>query len=199
MNIKFSPKIAYPILVGALLVGLIIVSTLSNKKEVKVDMSKQMPNDEIHKGMNQMENKPSKDDVMADVKHLLEQYKKQIEKDSKDTLTMRLYAEMLSGGHNPADAIKYYNMILKINPKRTDILFGLTLVYYNNGDFENAEKTTQSIINLEPNNVQALYNLGAITAQRGDNLKAKKIFTDLIKRFPNSEAAQLSKDGLTRL
>lgn len=199
MNNKFSPKIALPLFAIALIAGVIIFSNSSNKKDETKNNSSQMPDDEIHKSMKDQMSGHGSDDVMENVKHMMMQMQKKIEANPEDTLSMREYADMLAMGHKPDEALKYYQMILKKDSRRVDILFGVTNAYYLQQDYVNAELTTKQILKIEPKNLQAMYNLGAIAAQKGDKERAKQIFKEIVDKFPGTEAAQLAKDGITRL
>ena len=170
----------------------------TGKDQVHTDdvSNKEMPQDDIHKGLNQP---PNKENVTENIKHQLDILKKEVDENPKDTLAIREYADMLTAAHKPDQAIIYYNKVLNVNPGRTDILFSLAFVYYNMKDYPNAEKVTNRIFLYEKNNLQARYNLGAIAATSGDIEKAKLIWNKLIKEHPNTEASKLAQSSLSRL
>jgi len=184
------------VLVAALYLILFTGKDEDNKIPPEDITSKEMPQDDIHRGLNQS---PNKENVIENVKHQLEILKKEVDKNPKDTLAIREYADMLAAAHKPDESITYYNMILKTNPKRADILFSLAFVYYNMKDYLNAEKVTNRILLYDENNLQAKYNIGAIAAAGGDKEKAKLIWNKLIKEYPNTDASKLAQSSISKL
>jgi TolA-binding protein len=189
--------------VGVTLLIMFIQNTGSNdsKKNAPVDIAnKQMPADELHKGLNNPTTPPpTKENVSEGFKHELNALEKEFNNNPKDTSVIRKYADLLAASHKQDEAIPLYEKILKINPHRTDILFSLSFIYYNKGDFFNAEETTKKILIYDKKNPQALYNIGAIAASKGDSRKAKEIWTKLITDYPTSETAGLAKESLGKL
>jgi TolA-binding protein len=189
--------------VGVTILIMFIQNTGSNdsKKVAPVDIAnKQMPADELHKGLNNPTTPPpTKENVSEGFKHELNALEKEFNNNPKDTSVIRKYADLLAASHKQDEAIPLYEKILKINPHRTDILFSLSFIYYNKGDFFNAEETTKKILTYDKKNPQALYNIGAIAASKGDSRKAKEIWTKLITDYPTSETAGLAKESLGKL
>ena len=180
-----------------------IQNTGSNdsKKVAPVDIAnKQMPADELHKGLNNPTTPPpTKENVSEGFKHELNALKEEFNKNPKDTSVLRQYADLLAASHKQDEAIPLYEKILKINPHRTDILFSLSFIYYNKGDFLNAEEITKRILIYDKKNPQALYNIGAIAVSMGNSRKAREIWTKLITDYPTSETAGLAKESLGKL
>ena len=195
---KVKPIYIYGAIVLAAALYLIFFTGKDEDKKIPAGdiSSKEMPQDDVHGGLNQS---PNKENVIENVKHQLEMLKKEVDKNPKDTLAIREYADMLAAAHKPDEAITYYNMILNTNPKRTDILFSLAFVYYNMKDYLNAEKVTNRILLSDEDNLQAKYNLGAIAAAGGDKEKAKLIWNKLIKEHPNTDASKLAQTSLNKL
>jgi TolA-binding protein len=189
--------------VGVTILIMFIQNTGSNnsKKVAPVDIAnKQMPADELHKGLNNpTAPPPTKENVSEGFKHELNALEKEFNNNPKDTSVIRKYADLLAASHKQDEAIPLYEKILKINPHRTDILFSLSFIYYNKGDFFNAEETTKKILIYDKKNPQALYNIGAIAASKGDSRKAREIWTKLITDYPTSETAGLAKESLGKL
>ena len=158
----------------------------------------QMPNDNIHKGLNGA-GQPDKDNVMEQVKQHLAMLKKAVEESPSDTLKIKQYAEFLAAAHQQDEALTYYNKILNVNPRRIDILFSVAYIQYTKQNFPEAEKNLNKIIYYDKNNVQAYYNLGAIAASKGDKAKAKEIWSKLIKEFPKAEISQLAKKSINEI
>jgi tetratricopeptide (TPR) repeat protein len=193
MKIKLIYIYGVIILVAALY---LIFFTGKDHANTSNNSNKEMPQDDIHKGLTQS---PNKENVEENVKHQLDMLKKEVDKNPKDTLAIREYADILAAAHKPDQAIIYYNKVLNVNPARTDILFSLAFVYYNMKDYPNSEKVTNRIFLYEKNNLQARYNLGAIAATIGDIEKAKLIWNKLVKEHPNTEASKLAQSSLSRL
>ena len=204
-NMKIKPAYIYSAIAIAAILFLVIVSQENDTttKPIKTNASTdsgQMPNDEVHKGMQAPGSEaPNKENVSSAYKHQIEMLDKDIKEHPSDTLKLRQYADLLTAGHQGKDAIQYYNRILKIDPTRRDIYFDLTFVYYGQQNFDKAEELTKKILSLNPKDYQALYNLGAIAIAKGDKQKGKDIWENLIKEFPNSEAASQAKSSLDKL
>lgn len=202
--VKFKPIFIYPALVIIIAVVLLLVTVNSDKTMEKNNGSitdKEMPNDEIHQDLDiPGKESPGKGNVTSSVFERLEELKKEVEKNPKDTLKLREYADFLAAAHKPDEAILYYEKILKIDPKKKDVLFNLSFIYYNNiKNFDKAESLTNTILKYYPEDTQAMYNLGAIKASKGDRETARQIWEKIIKDFPNSASAELAKTSLTQL
>ncbi len=156
----------------------------------------QMPQDQVHKGLQQP---PGATNVMPEVMQKMEEMKKDVDTHPNDTLKVREYADFLAEAHQKNQALIYYQKILNINPKRTDILFTVAYINYSNRNFAEAEKDLKQVLNFDRKNVQAYYNLGAIAASQGDKIKAEQIWTKLIMEFPQSSLAPRAKESITQL
>ena len=196
---KFKPLYAYLSLIVILIVLLVVFTQKNKSNETAGDITNQeMPNDDMHKGLQNGE-APNKSNVSADIIRKMEELKKEAEKNPNDTLKLKEYADFLAEAHKPDEAIKYYQKILNIDPKRTDVLFSLSFIFYNKRDYDKSEEYTNKILSYDKNNPLALYNLGAISATRGDKNKAKEIWNEIIKKYPNSEAAKTAEESLSNL
>lgn len=202
MKFKLSPVIFYPVImiVAALIIIIFSTDLTSEKKSEQVGSvtSENIPNDDLHKNMGK-EIPPSKDNVISGVKKRMETLKAEVDKNPADTAKMRMYADMLAEGHGQADAVKYYEMILKKDPKRADILQSLGYIFYIQQDLNKAEAYIAKAYSLDKNNFQAFFNLGAIAATKGDNAKATKIWKEIIAKRPNTEVAKLAQEGIQQL
>lgn len=198
---KIKPIYIY-IAVFAVLILLLVIFTSGDKTadNDKALTEKQMPDDDVHKGMNMDGgNQPSKSNVSQEAVERMENLKKAVEENPDDTASAKQYAEMLAAGHQPAKALELLQSILKKDPKRIDILLALTFVYYNQSDFEKAEEYTNKVLVINKNHHEANYNLGAIAAAKGDKALAKKIWEDVVKRFPGSDVAKLAESSSKQL
>lgn len=199
---KFKPVYIYGILT-LLVIAVIIIAT--NQREEKITSmeditNKEMPQDDVHKNLgkdNPMMHGQVK--VNEEVKKQMEEMKAAVDANPNDTSKVREYADFLLAAHKPDEAIQYYEMILKKDPKRNDIRFSLTYIYYNKGDLNKAEEETNKILSYDKNNSMARYNLGAIEATRGNNEKARQIWNQLIQDEPKSETAELARNALSML
>lgn len=189
---------AFIIIIAAVL----LLTTNSHRKTSTSDtgdiVNKEMPNDEVHTGLNNPSS-PNKGNVTSFVFEQLEELKKEVENRPNDTLKLRELADFLTAAHKPDEAIPYYKKILKIDPDKKEVLFNLSYIYNNKRDFKQAEYYTNKILKLDPRDSQALYNLGAINASRGDKNKAREIWESILKEFPNSPTSDLAKSALSRL
>lgn len=201
MNFKFSTKIFYPAFFLILVVGVILVTQFEKEKTstpLNSIQEKQMPMDDVHKNLGNAET-PTRANVNENFRKQLADLKLKVESNPKDTLALREYADLLNEGHKPLEAIQYYDQILKINPKRKDVLFNLSIIYFNNQDLIKAEEFTNRILSIDKNDEQAEYNLGAISAAKGDKDKAKKIWQEIIMKYPGTPTAQLASTSIDRL
>lgn len=162
-------------------------------------MQQQMPDDDIHKNLKKPDDLPTKENVNESAIKQLEELKKSVEENPNDTLKLRQYADYLTMAHKQDEAISYYEKILKVNPKRTDIYISLAYIYFTQSDFNKAEEYTNRILSYDKNNVHALYNLGAIWASSNQKEKAKQVWERIVKEFPDTETSNLARNSLSRL
>jgi tetratricopeptide (TPR) repeat protein len=160
----------------------------------------QMPDDDIHGGMRSRGNgdMPSKDNVMKEATEKMNALKLEVEKNPNDTSKVREYADMMAV-HNPEEAIKLYQRIIKIDPKRVDILLQLTFTYYNMGNLDKAVEFNDRVLSVDKNNLYAQYNLGGLAQAKGDNKKAIAIWKELAKKNPNTEVAHIAEQAAKQL
>ncbi len=206
---KIQPIYFYFTAIIIILVSIFIISKNYNSKSKEPssvatpsgDISgKQMPQDAIHKGLqNPIAQPPTKDNVLPEIRKHMESLKKAVEEHPRDTLKIREYAEFLAEANMNDQAIDYYKKILKINPRRTDVLSSLVYLYYAKSDLNSAEECLNKILSIDRNNVDAIYNLGAISANKGDLAKAKELWTRIVTKYPASSLAQKAKESLSKL
>ena len=90
------------------------------------------------------------------------------------------------GAHKDKLCIEYYNNALKLDPKSTDVMYGMGLYYQNIGDKNNARLLYSQLIQLDPKNAYAVYNLGYISLVLDkDPRKAKDLFDKAMVVDPN--------------
>lgn len=197
---KIKPLYIYLGVFVAFIAAFIIFSG-PGEDSTQGSMTSNMPQDEIHKGMNSGgdgEN-PSSANVSTMIKQKMDSLRIAYEKNPKDTLKAREYADLLSWAHNPDKAMEIYDDILKVNPNRIDILLQLTLLNYNKSDFDKAEEISNRIMKIDSKNFLAEFNLGAIAEAKGQIEKAKSIWSGLIKKYPNSPISHIAEQSLSQL
>lgn len=199
---KFKPIYFYGILAIAAIAVLIIVGIQdsSNPGQPPVTDNQIMPDDDVHKQLkNQGSTSPGKENVSEEYKKKLAGLKETVDNNPSDTLAMREYADFLSASHKMNEAIPYYQKILEINPKRSDIYFSLAVIYFNKQDYKKCEDENNKVLTFDPKNQMALYNLGAIAATQGKKDKAKKFWNEVIKINSGSETGKLAQESLSKL
>jgi tetratricopeptide (TPR) repeat protein len=157
-----------------------------------------MPQDDIHKQF-QTDQMPGKGNVSGEFYQQMEALRQDVEKNPNDTTKLKAYADYLTAAHQYDSAIPIYEQILTQDPRRTDIHFALTFIYYTRKDMAKAEEATKKVLSYDRNNLQAQYNMGAIAASKGENERAKDIWTRLSKENPGTKEAELASEGLQRL
>jgi tetratricopeptide (TPR) repeat protein len=199
---KFKPIYLYGILAIAAVTILIVVGIQqsSTLTEVPVTNDQTIPDDDVHKQLKSPGgNTPGKENVSEEYRKKLAELKEAVDTNPSDTLAMRNYADFLSASHKMNEAIPYYEKILEINPKRSDIYFSLALIYYNKQDFLKCEEVNNKVLSFEPKNQMALYNLGAIAATQGKKDEAKELWNKVISINAESETGKLAQESLGKL
>jgi len=201
-EMKLKPIYIY---LGVFVVFVIAIVYFSNTtKEANgggaISEGAQMPEDDIHGGMRSRGNgdMPGKDNVMQEATEKMNALKLAVEKNPNDTTKIREYADLLSV-HNPDEAITLYEKIIKVDPKRTDILLQLTFTYYNKGDLNKAVEYNDRVLSVDKNNLYAQYNIGGLAQAKGDNKKAISIWKELAKKYPKTEVAHIAEQAAKQL
>ncbi len=197
---KIKPLYIYLVAFALVITIIVITSNNGNETSKKSITDKEMPEDEIHKGMRPpSSDSPSGGNVSDQAKHQLEMLEKSYVENPTDTSKAKLYADMLVAAHSPAKAIPVYNSIISKDPERIDILLGLTLANYKLQNWNECETLTKRILEIDKDNPEANYNLGAIEASRGNIEKARKIWEEVIRKYPKSDAARIANTSILRL
>lgn len=199
---KFKPIYLYAFIALVSVIILIIVASQNSDEPTAIssELNQNIPNDDVHKNlMNQGSNQPSKENVSEEYRKKMAELKAEVEKNPDDTLALKKYADFLSAAHNMNDAITYYEKILKVNPKRSDVRFALAVIYYHKQDYSKCEDENKQVLSFDPNNQMALYNLGAVAATRGEVNKAKEFWNKVIEINPENETGKLAKESLSKL
>jgi tetratricopeptide (TPR) repeat protein len=201
-KMKFKPIYLYGVVLVAAVVLLIFFSRGKDSNpdpETTNLQNENIPDDDIHNQLKMQESNPTKDNVTENFHKRMGELKQAVENTPNDTLKLKEYADFLAAAHKTEEAIRMYDRILKIDPKRTDIYFSITLLYYNEKDLQKAGEYNEKVLIYDPTNSMALYNRGALAATRGDKEKARTIWEKIVKDDPESEVGNLAKQSLTRL
>jgi len=189
--------------IGVIITALVFIFISKNDNNVTNNagsiIGKQVPNDNIHKSLNNPAQLPNGSNVAEEIMQKMQMLKQESEKNPRDTANLKAYADFLSAAHQPDKAIDYYNKILSMYPRRTDVLVSIAYLNYMKRNFSEAEKDLEKVIKYDKNNLQAYYNLGAIAASKGDNDKAKEIWSKLIKDHPDAQIASTAKKSLNEI
>ncbi|MGK9477300.1 tetratricopeptide repeat protein [Melioribacter sp. OK-6-Me] len=193
---KFKSIYIYLLVFIAFIVTVVFLSQNNEPKNLHPNM----PDDEIHKGLKGQEGEmPSDSNVMEEVIQKLSELKRAYEENPNDTLRIREYADMLTMSHKPEEALKLYQKLHTLDPKRFDAMLQLTFIYFNMGELERAEEYTRKILKLDDDYPLALYNMGVIQQVKGNEKEAKKYWKLLIEKHPDSRAANNAKEILESL
>jgi len=199
---KVKPIYIY---LGVFVVFVIALIYFSNKAKESVTSNTQinpeMPEDDMHGKMNphNKDEMPSKSNVMKEAVERMNALKTEVDKKPNDTMKVREYADMLTFAHKMDEALVLYEKLLRIDPKRVDVLLQLTFIHFNKGDFVKAEDCTNKILQFDNNSLVAKYNLGAIYQAKGDSKRAKEIWQDLARRYPQTEVGKTAEQSLKQI
>ena len=220
---KFKPVYLYGIVFIALAVFVFVLSEENGNTGVTNSeiTQEKMPNDDIHSQMkNPKGTGPSKENVTEEYRQHLKQLQDAVDNNPNDTLKyhsdyyqlhpaavnspndtlkIRELADFLAASHKTDDAINYYKKVLSADPKRKDIRFSLSFIYYTKGDLASAEEQNNKVLEYDPNDEMALYNVGAIAASRGNKEKAREYWNKVLSINPDSETGKLASESLKKL
>lgn len=197
---KFNFKyiyIAIAVVVAALLTYVILSRSDSSAEKDLTESN--MPDDDVHSGMKSPDGMPGKANVSQSFIQLVDSLKAYTEKNPQDTSAIVELAELYAESHNMSESAIYFEKILKIDPKRKDVMFTLAELSYRMQDIPKAEKYISSILKLDPKNELANYNLGFIYVTQGEKVKAQKVWEKLAASSPNSEYGKMAKEALQNL
>ena len=199
---KFKPIYLYGT-IAVIAIAVLIVVEIQDKSNSNLPPGTDeqvMPNDDVHNQLkNQTSTSPGKENVSEEYKKKLAELEQAVNENPTDTIAIRKYADYLSASHKMSDAIPYYEKILNIDPKRSDIRFSLAVIYYNQQNFKKCDEENEKVLSYDPQNQMALYNLGAVAATQGFRDKAKEYWNKVITIDENSETAHLAKESLSKL
>jgi tetratricopeptide (TPR) repeat protein len=199
---KFKPIYLYGLVALIAITILIVVAIQQNPDSTNTSLNNEqvMPDDDVHKQLkNEMNSSPGKENVSEGYKKKLAELEQAVKDNPNDTTALKSYADYLSASHKMNEAITYYEKILEINPKRSDVYFALALIYYNKQDFIKCEEVNVKVLSFDPENQMALYNIGAVAATQGNKEKAKEFWKKVVSINAESETGKLAKESLGKL
>jgi len=199
---KFKPIYLYGSVALIAIIVLIVVAIQENSDSTNTTLNNEqvMPDDDVHKQLkNEMNSSPGKENVSEEYKKKLAELEQAVKNNPRDTTALKSYADYLSASHKMNEAITYYEKILEIDPKRSDVYFALALIYYNKQDFVKCEEVNVKVLSFDPENQMALYNIGAIAASQGNKEKAKEFWNKVLTINSESETGKLAKESLGKL
>lgn len=104
--------------------------------------------------------------------------------DDFDTLTK--VANLYYDGHQYPEAIKYYQLAAKIQPKNADLLTDLGTSLWYTGDADGAIAEFQQALKYKPDHPGTLFNLGIVRWQgKSDPKGAVQAWEELLQKNPN--------------
>lgn len=199
---KFKPIYLYGLVALVAITILIVVTIQENSDSTNTTMNneKVMPDDDVHKQLrNQMDSSPGKENVSEEYRKKMAELEQAVKENPKDTAALKNYADYLSASHKMDEAVTYYEKILELNPKRSDVYFALALIYYNQQNFIKCEDVNMKVLSFDPNNQMALYNIGAVAATQGNKEKAKEFWNKVLSINAESETGKLAKESIGKL
>jgi tetratricopeptide (TPR) repeat protein len=97
------------------------------------------------------------------------------------------------------DAVKHYQIALKINNSDPNVLIDLGVAYFNINASDSALNYINEALKINPNHPQGLYNSGIVHFNMGDSLGAVKMWEKLIKMNSDTPQAQTAKKFIDQL
>jgi len=199
---KFKPIYIYgAIAIIAIAIFVIVeIQEKSDSSQTPVANDQTMPNDDVHNQLKkQGSTSPGKENVSEEYKKKLAELEQAVIENPKDTIALRKYADYLSASHKMSEAIPYYEKILQVNPKRSDIRFSLAVIFFNEQEFNKCREENEKVLSYDSQNQMAYYNLGAIAATQGKKVEAKGFWNKVISINSETETAKLATESLSKL
>jgi tetratricopeptide (TPR) repeat protein len=120
-------------------------------------------------------------------------------KASPDPNTLVQVANLYYDGRQYPEAIKYYQLAVKRQPKNADLLTDLGTSLWYTGDADGAIAEFQKALTYEPNHPGTLFNLGVVRWQgKLDPKGAVEAWEELLRRNPNYPQRQEVQEYIER-
>jgi tetratricopeptide (TPR) repeat protein len=191
--IIWSRRLIFPFI---LIAAIVFVLTRDSGRMLKNSEQPEKTDKEFPAGQPQA---PGKGNVAKEYSQQLDALKKSVDKDPKNLSHLTMLASMLMDGHNPKEAIQYFERARKLEPVNSSVLLDLSVCYAQTGNIDEAMKITNVLLTKDPKNSTALYNKGAIYARQGKRKEAEQTWKKLILVAPESHEAKNAVDALKQL
>lgn len=175
-------KLIYVLLFLLAVGGIIIYSSgVFDKPVVNIDFS-QMPNDDIHRGIN-----------LENIKQInaLEEELKLNPQDKTKLLTL---AHLLNDSGFKEKAIERYKEYLKLDPKNADVLVDMGVCYYELKNNDEALRFMKEALKYQPNHQIAHLNIGIVLMANGKRDEAKAWWEKALEINPQNEIGKRAKE-----
>jgi len=180
---KFSTaKIVYILIFLVVIGAVIIYSSGIFDKPSQVTKTNQMPNDEIHRGIDLQS--------IQQINQLEEELKANPEDKSK-LLTL---AHLLNDSGFKERAIEKYKEYLKSDSKNSDVLVDMGVCYYELGNNEEAIKLMKEALKYQPKHQIAHLNLGIIYLASGNHDEAISWWKKAVEINPENEIGKRAQE-----
>jgi len=150
------------------------------------------------KGSSSSESAPASDNVSSGYQAQVHQLKAYLAENPEDSTHILRLARLYQDGHQPEEAVTYYERLLKLKPEDRQSWLDITNCYAAAGQWSSAENTAKRMLAYYPDDEQGQYNLGAIYANSGNRDKARAIWKLLVKAH-SEEVAEMAQQSLARL
>ena len=142
---------------------------------------------------------PTRENVSKRVEEQIAHLKAVVAKNPSDARSAIDLARTLQDGHNLKDALKYYEIGLKADPRSIDARVDYSFCLYQSGKEQEALTQSAIILRWDATNPHALFNLGSIYANRGQGDSARFYWKSLISAHPRDELAKKADEYLKQL
>jgi len=177
-----TAKIIYILIFLVAIGGIIIYSSgIFDKPEHNIKTN-QMPDDEIHRGINLQS--------IQQINELEEELKANPEDKSK-LLTL---AHLLNDSGFKERAIEKYKEYLKSDSKNSDVLVDMAVCYYELGNNEEAIKLMKEALKYQPKHQIAYLNLGIVSLASGNHDEAISWWKKAVEINPDNEIGKRAQE-----
>lgn len=114
--------------------------------------------------------------------NILKLFGQEVTNNPDDPVAHYKYALILSKTGNRTTAVNHFKKALEKKAFDPDILRELGKTYFQDGRFNEAEKTLEGAISLAPDDPEALFFSGRIKAETGKLTEAEQIFKNIVER-----------------
>ncbi|MCX7797860.1 MAG: tetratricopeptide repeat protein [Melioribacter sp.] len=176
--VKLLYILAFLIVVG----GIIIYSSGTFDKPIKDVSVNQMPNDEIHRGIN-----------LESIKQInaLEEELKLNPHDKSKLLSL---AHLLNDSGFKERAIEKYKEYLRLDPSNADVIVDMGVCYYELKNNEEALRLMKEALKYQPKHQIAHLNIGVVLLASGKREEAKQWWKKAVEINPENEIGKRAQE-----